>query len=201
MNYTLIAISISLILLAISYAISQSYITVVYERPKEVDVGICDTITTNVAVYWSRTLNRRASEDFLRQNIEVAEEYNKGFRVLGYEIVAMSSYILSRMGYVEVNVVYNMSWGQHNSRCYFYVRVVNLTTILDPVTGLEYYNITIECLTDRERPLLITSPQEEVKVSYAISNLWTIIAPTSYSSIVLEDWRGIRVEFRVPRGG
>mgnify|MGYP000094193573 CR=1 FL=1 len=196
MNYTLIALVISAILITCATVIQQSRVEVFYVWPAEIDRGLCDTITVNTAAYYSRVKDQALSLDFLARNLEVSERYNEEFKVLGYYVVNMSITSGEDYSCVNVTVWYNLSWGQYVSKAFLMVVVLNRIGFTDPVTGEEYTNMTIALLCDRGRPLSVRV-LGEYYLTYSHDNVWILIVPSSVESVVLEDWRGIRVEVLV----
>jgi len=196
MNYTLIALVISAILITCATVIQQSRVEVFYVWPAEIDRGLLDTITVNVASYYSKVKDQTLAMNFLMQNLNITSHYNKKFRVLDYSVINMSISSGDDYSCVNVTVWYNLSWGSYTSKCWLLVLVLSRTAFTDPVTGEEYINMTIVCSTERGRPVSIRA-LSDVYLTYSHDNIWVLIVPSSVASVVLEDWRGVRAEVPV----
>ena len=196
MNYSIIALTMSLILLIIAISLQENSFEEFYIWPMEADKGILDTITTNTATYLSRTGTSNNVEIFLLRNLEIAEKYNYGFRVLKYSIVNATLYSSCEKAIVNMTVMYDMLWGRYCATVFLVIEVVNITEFRDPLTGDTYYKIIITCLMERGVPRSIIGIGS-VEVSYSHNNIWILTCPKSLKTVMLEDWRGIRVELKI----
>ena len=196
MNYTIIALMISIALGICAITVRQAKVEVFYVWPAEVDRGLCDTITVNTAAYFSRVKNQELSLHFLKQNIDVAQKYNYGFKVLNYRLISMSIESKESYVYVNVTILFNLTWGQYVSKCWLLVVVLNKTSFTDPLIGEEYINMTIACTSNLGRPASLYA-KGNTYLTYSHDNVWILVAPSSIGSVILEDWRGIRVEIPI----
>jgi len=192
---------ISLILIAIAVTVQESFVERFYTWPTEVDKGLLDTITVNVASYLSRVKDLEMAKVFLLKNLKVTERYNRGFRVLNYSIINMTVYSSQNIALVNVTIVYNLLWGCYCSSALLLVKVLNITEFSDPLTGEVFYKAIIICSTDRGKPKFVKGYPTSVTVNYLYNNIWVLTYPTSLKLAIIEDWRGIRVELKTESSG
>ena len=199
MSYTAMALVMALVLVAAAAAIQQSRVEVFYVWPAEVDRGLCDAMTANVAACYSRVGDSAAALEFLRRNLEVALERNPLFRVLGYEVINMTAASGADCACVNVTVAYDLPWGRHVSRCWLLVVILSRAKVVDPLTGEEYVNLTVACATELGAPVNLRA-LGGARLAYSCNSTWVLVAPSSAGSAILEDWRGVRVKLAL-RGG
>ncbi len=199
MNYTAMALVVALVLAAAAAAIRQSRVEVVYVWPAEADRGLCDAVTANAAAYYSRVKDRAAALEFLRRNLEVALERNPLFRVLGYEVINMTGASGPDFACVNVTVAYDLPWGRHVSRCWLLAVILSRARVVDPLTGEECVSLTVSCATELGAPVSLRA-LGGARLTYSCNSTWVLVAPSSASSVTLEDWRGVRVELTLGGG-
>lgn len=195
------AVVASIILMAATARIYMMFPRIIYVRTRALDEGICDVMAANALAYYSNVKDYYKFREFFDDQVWFTIKHNPFFNVT-YEVVHAEVISYRHRGVASISVIWHLYpagiyIGIHATRIYFYVEFINVTQVVDPITGKASWNIVAWLYCELERPTIVESPDPEVKAHYWKENLWNVTAPAEYAVIRLNDWRKILVEVKL----
>ena len=195
-TFTIITLILSILLILVSLTLPRGAVKLIYVRHRELDEALCDVMAVNALAYYTKVKNRALLVEFMRKQVEYAQRTNPGF-VVSYEIVSVKYVSILGKGYAGIDILWSASGRQYGSHVFLYVEVIENKTVYDPAYGRWVLNLTVECWTERGKPLSLKVVPRPFSIRYLKEKLWSIVMPAEIDSFIVMDHRGIMVEVRL----